>query len=207
MIAFGFTMVFLISMFLGAGSLIQNNVAAAGPSEAHDPVMKTASCCTHYYSGTDITVPQINGWGWEYFSASVYYSYSYTQDIIEANKYLDRQSYTFLNFPKPTTHSNSQYVKASVSSFNGFTCLDTKIICEASEPDGGYRIISSQVLGLSGTIHMSGDLIQSFNANLVVYSAADPDYSYVTGSYTYSKTYSLSRPANGLSNLPVVLDD
>ena len=60
MIAFGFTMVFLISMFLGAGSLIQNNVAAAGPSEAHDPVMKTASCCTHYYSGTDITVPQIN---------------------------------------------------------------------------------------------------------------------------------------------------
>jgi hypothetical protein len=203
MIAFGFTLVFLTSIFFAVGGIVQNNNAYVGVSQTHDPVMRSASTTSQgTYSCKDITVPKITGWGWEYFCASVYYHYTYTERI-NRTRNPGIFYYTFLNFLQPLVSSNSQYVTAHVSSFNGFAGLETIVTYYGYFP--GYGLIESitQQLALSGTMQMSGLFIQSFNANLIVYSDADSTYSFVTGTYAYSHTVNL--PSTGLS-VPIVLD-
>ncbi|MHB1440324.1 MAG: hypothetical protein ACYCSO_06120 [Cuniculiplasma sp.] len=191
--ALSMTATFLGSIFLGAGFVIhstQAKVSGNGSRKINDINYVTTQ---DNYSHTDIKVPQINGGGWEYFKASVHYSYTFTENLKYGSSAIIK-TYNFLNFPPPTVCSASQYVSAHVSNFNGYTGLKTTV---------GYiqsnirktDIVMTQEIGLRGTISMSGWFITSLNANLKVVTAADPYYSYVTGNYTYSKTYPISSPS------------
>ncbi len=194
-------------MFFVSGTLFNNALSGGEPHlAAKNTDAKSLSTYTCSYSKQEINVPQINGWGWEYFRTSISYSYTYTAKVSVVrphNPLVVTCTYDFLNFQTPYVNTNSQFVKESVSA-NGFDGLTTVVEYYENTATQMVTIISQQ-LSLKANIQMSGWMIQSLSANLCAASAADPNFNYVTGSYTLSHTVTFPKPSSFPVTLPIEL--